>query len=202
MKIYDADCQKQAIRYITENYLKAPTRRGCFFLVGQYGSGKSWVMRKLASQYVLCVGLIKAPINSSVDEHKAQTYGVGLINLNLYLAQSLQREPDFDKLIRFNSKKINTLFRGYLKRLFETKLTHTDSFDLLLVDNIELLHEYDVDFINTFNSLCINANAQQSVKCIVSIPATVSDGYLYPFDNQKIRTKWNEFMFELKVIEL
>ena len=95
MKIYDADCQKQAIRYITGNYLNAPTRRGCFFLVGQYGSGKSWVMRKLASQY-----------------------GVDLINLNLYLAQSLQREADFDKLIRFNSKKINTLFRGYLKRLF------------------------------------------------------------------------------------
>ncbi len=93
MKIYDADCQKQAIRYITDNYLNAPTRRGCFFLVGQYCSGKSWVMRKLASQY-----------------------GVDLINLNLYLAQSLQREPDFDKLIRFNSKKINTLFRGYSKR--------------------------------------------------------------------------------------
>ena len=179
MKIYDADCQKQAIRYITENYLKAPTRRGVFFLVGQFSSGKSWLMRQLASQY-----------------------GVELINLNLYLAQALQREPDFDKLIRFNSKKINTLFRGYLKRLFETKLTSADGFDLLLIDNIELLHEYDVDFINTFNSLCINASAQQNVKCIVSIPATVSDVYLYPFDNPKLRTKWNEFMFELKVIEL
>ena len=190
MKIYDADCQKQAIRYITDNYLNAPTRRGCFFLVGQYCSGKSWVMRKLASQY-----------------------GVDLINLNLYLAQSLQREPDFDKLIRFNSKKINTLFRGYSKRLFETKLTSTDGFDLLLIDHTELLHEYDVDFINTFNSLCINASAQQSVKCVVSMPATVSDGfdtpsatqpkgYLYPFGNPKLRTKWNEFMFELKVIEL
>ena len=157
--------QKEAKEWILQ-YLSMSTRRGCFFLLGEHLSGKTYLLNRLSQEF-----------KSSV------------INLNLFLSKKIIEEPNYGELAKYNSPKIKELFRKYLKKLFESEIKKVklkdkqDTIDLLLLDHLEILFEYDIDFAPLFEILSENKKIGERKKIIVAVPGRVSEGKMIVFNS-------------------
>lgn len=146
-------------------YFYNETRGGCFYLVGEHLSGKTYLLKKMAQEM------------SGNDEN--------VLNLNLYVSQKVLQEPNYEKLARFRSPKFKELIRSYLKALFVEKSNFIQtifkdrSIYLLFIDHLEILYEYDINFISLMDSLSVRKGWEK--KCIVSIPGKVSNQRIYAF---------------------
>lgn len=148
-------------------YFGSETRGGCFYLVGEHLSGKSYLLRHLAQE--ICGN----------DEN--------ILNLNLYLSKKVLLEPNYEKLARFHSPKFKDLIRSYLRDLFREKSNFIEiafkerTIYLLFIDHLEILYEYDVNFIPLLDSLSVRKDWEK--KIIVAIPGKVSSKRIYAFGN-------------------
>lgn len=146
-------------------YLGSETRGGCFYLVGEHLTGKTYLLKQLAQEIL------------GNDEN--------ILNLNLYLSRKVLQETNYEKLAKFNSPKLKDLIKSYIKELLREKSNFIESvfkgrtIYLLFIDHLEILYEYDVNFIPLMDSLSVRKGWEK--KIIVSIPGKVSNQRIYAF---------------------
>lgn len=146
-------------------YLESETRGGCFYLIGGHVSGKTYLLKQLAQE--IC----------GSNEN--------ILNLNFYVSQKVLQEPNYEKLAKFHSPKFKVLITNGLKELFRDKNNFSETvfrdriIYLLFIDHLEILYEYDVNFIPLLDSLSVRKGWEKKV--ILSIPGKVSNQRIYAF---------------------
>lgn len=170
--------QKEAKTKILK-YLDLETRGGCFYLLGEHLSGKSYLLREIAEEILLKKGSI--------------------LNLNLFLSEKIVKENEYEKLVKYGAmEKFKEYIRNYIAGLLENQKNYKEierngrKIYLTIIDNTELLLEYDIGIVPYFDSLSVKKSFEK--KIVLSLPGKVADGKIYAFN--KLRFSIPEFSKE------
>jgi hypothetical protein len=164
--------QNTARRKILD-YLKMPTRGGCFYLIGDYLSGKTFLLKQLAQDLL-------------PNEPNA------VVNVNLFLAERVLKEPDYPvlaQLTRPNSDstppKLKQYFRDYLTALLDDERNYHPltrdgrTVHLLCLDHVEMLYEYDIGLVTLLDAHSATRTFEK--KIVAAIPGRVAQNMIYAF---------------------
>jgi hypothetical protein len=180
--------QKEARARILK-YLDLETRGGCFYLLGEHLSGKSYLLREIAEE-----------ILKSKDS---------ILNLNLFLSERVLRENEYEKLVKYGAtEKFKDYIRNYIAELIENQSNYKEvernnrKIYLIIIDNTELLLEYDIGIVPYFDSLSVKKSFEK--KIILSLPGKVADNKIYAFNKLSfpIPEFSKEFWAELRKEEI
>lgn len=154
-------------------YIQAPTRGGCFYLVGDYLSGKTFLLNQLVQDLL-------------PDTPNA------IVNVNLLIAERVMQELDYPilaQLTRPNTdstpQKLKDYFRKYLTALLDAQASYHvlnrdgRAIHLLLLDHVEMLYEYDIGLVPLLDAHSTRAAFEK--KIIVAIPGSVSHNTIHAF---------------------
>jgi hypothetical protein len=158
--------QKEAKARILK-YLDLETRGGCFYLLGAHLSGKTYLLRNIAEEIL--------------------TGENSILNLNLFLSERMLKESEYKKLAKYGAiEKFKGYIRNYIAELLKNQEDYKEierngrKFYLIIIDNTELLLEYDIGIVPYFDSLSVKKSFEK--KIILSLPGKVADGKIYAFN--------------------
>ena len=157
------------------NYINIETRGGCFYLIGEHLSGKTYLLKSISEELF--------------NNNK-------IINFNLSVSEYVISNKDYQILAKTISPKLKDIVREYIENLlsfsenYEKIKINNKQKNILIIDNLEILFEYDVNFIPLFDKLSYRKKDFEK-KIIVSIPGLVSKDTIYAFS--KIRYSVPEF---------
>ena len=129
-------------------------RRGVIILTGPFQSGKTTILKRYLERHRL----------SEKDY---------LLAVNSYLLKCLGNDyPEMDSGIAVLAKlksKTQRLFEQYLQQFFEG---HFKQHNLLLIDAVELLFDYNVNLIQLIYQFC-----QEGTIAVISLPQDEKHGF-------------------------
>lgn len=151
------------------NYINLETRGGCFYLIGEHLSGKTYLLQNISKELF--------------GDNK-------ILNFNLSVSEFVINSENYNILAKVNSPKLKDLVREYIENLLNNpenyekiKIDNKEK-NILMIDNLEILYEYNVDFISLFDKLSYKRKGFEK-KIVVSIPGLVSGDIIYAFSKIK-----------------
>jgi len=144
---------QRAAYEILQAQIDSGSSSGTICIVGDFLSGKTVLVKQFLTDRF---------------EHPEDYY----LNVNLYLLEQLKKEEELSNLV-LTKAKVHLIMQVTLEEAIKK---HFESYDLLVLDAIEIIYPYNLNLVTTTNKYTCDGKI-----CIICVPENRDRGFVFDF---------------------